>query len=71
MDLKDFIKDTVTQMAQAVSELNADKNLGIIVNPNTIDGNDMVNTSSNSYKQTSIHYHVALTIRMKVTWVAK
>lgn len=62
MDLKEFIKDTVSQMAQAISELNADENLDIVVNPQTSSENDMVVRGGCSYKQTSIHFNIALTI---------
>lgn len=63
MNLKDFIKDTITQMAEAVDELNRKKDgPQIIVNPQTSDGEGMVYRMSNTYKQTTIHYNIALTI---------
>ena len=62
MDLKEFIKDTITQMAEAVDELNSQKDIPIIVNPTTIDGKNIVTKSGRTYKQTTIHYNVAITI---------
>lgn len=62
MDLKDFIKDTVTQLSEAVSELNK-QGTSIIVNPTNANGTGMINRSNgNSYKQTTLHFNIALTI---------
>ncbi len=63
MDLKHFIKDTITQMAEAVYELNSEKDgPKIIVNPITEDGDNIVTKAGCTYKQTTIHYNIALTI---------
>lgn len=63
MNLKDFIKDTITQMAEAVDELNGKKGgVGLIVNPCTDYGDNVVTKAGCSYKQTSVHFNVALTI---------
>lgn len=63
MDLKSFIKETISQMAEAVYELNNNDNSPkIIVNPTSVNGKDMITTGTNSYKQTTIQYHVAITL---------
>jgi len=39
MDLKEFIKETITSIAEATSELQAELDaIGIIINPPTKDG---------------------------------
>lgn len=50
-------------MAEAVTELNSRNDaLHIVVNPNTTAGDNIVNTYNGSYKQTTIHFNVALTV---------
>lgn len=42
-------------MAEAINELNIQKDINIIVNPCTVDGNNIVTKSGCTYKQTTIH----------------
>ena len=45
MDLKEYIKSTITQISEAVEELNAELQNGTVVNPTPISGQDNVKTS--------------------------
>lgn len=63
MDLKDFIKETISQIAEAVVDLNNNQNeIQMIVNPASSNGEDMIYKAGCSYKQTTLHYNIALSV---------
>lgn len=64
MDLKEFIKETISQISDAIVDLNEQKDGSrLIVNPTSTNGNDMITKlDGNSYKQTTLHYNIALTV---------
>lgn len=63
MELKDFLKDTITQISEAISDLNnQDSEIKIIVNPTNNNSLGMINKNGCEYKQTSLHFQIALTV---------
>ena len=62
MDLKEFIKETISQISEAIIDLNQQKESILIVNPASTNGPDMIDKGYNTYKQTALHYNIALTI---------
>lgn len=63
MELKEFLKGTISQIADTVSELNScDKMVKLIVNPYNDNNFGMIARNGNSYKQTTLHFKVALTV---------
>lgn len=63
MELKEFIKDTISQIADAVDELNK-RNDGVplIVNPTSTNGKNMINKAGSSYNMTTINFNIALSV---------
>lgn len=46
MELKEFIKATITSIAESVSELNVELNGKVIINPNLSDSTDTININA-------------------------
>lgn len=63
MDLKEFIKETISQISDAIVDLNKQKDGSmLVVNPTSTNGNDMIVKDNCTYKQTTLHYNIALTV---------
>lgn len=64
MELKEFIKSTISQIGDAVKELN-EEDRGIIVNPNTSYSKDFINYKDQAFVKTTIEFHIDLAIDEK------
>ena len=63
MDLKEFIKETISQISDAIVDLNEQKDGSmLIVNPTSTNGKGMITKGYCTYKQTTLHYNIAITV---------
>lgn len=61
MDLKEFIKSTISQIGFAIHELNSEGH-EIIVNPATCYSEKVVRRNNKDYNQTRLNFHIELAI---------
>lgn len=64
MELKEFIKSTISQIGDAVSELNQDDN-GLIVNPNFSESRNHIEYRNEAFVMTTIDFHIDLAVDEK------
>lgn len=63
MELKEFIIDTITQISEAVQEINGNATIGTVVNPKSDSRTDSsIIYRSSSVNETTLHFDVALSI---------
>lgn len=65
MELKDFIKDTVSQIAEAVTELNGETSIPLTINPaktEFMDGKQFVDMGYSKAYLTNIYFDLTLSL---------
>lgn len=66
MELKEFLKETISQIGEAIDELNKEDN-GICVNPMDEHALKFVTQDDRAYNKTEINFHLDLSINESKT----